>query len=373
MQDIFNVHREALQKLIDTVCHVVCYIRRDASLMQAIEDYCKDLPIADSKDLNEKAYWMLHSLKDYPKCQCEGCNSKVLFRGLKKGYSTTCCNSHAQIVARPKTAATNLKKFGSTTPLQSKEIRAKINQHNFETYGTLNVVESEYFKKKRVETCRENFGVEWPMQSEEVQAKSRKKCKEKYGVEYVLQSDYAKEKGKETSQRLYGTDNPMQSDIVKAKSRKTFQDNYGVNAPAQCPEIRRKQQLRCEFNGMKFDSIYEIAYYIWLIDHHIEFEYEPHIKFKYEHDGKEHFYMPDFKVSGELVEIKGDHFFKDDGTMQNPWDHSQDALYEAKHQCMLKNIVKIIRVSEMKEILDYVKTTYGKNYLKQFRRCSKKV
>ena len=165
----------------------------------------------------------------------------------------------------------------------------------------------------------------------------------------------------------------MQSKEVKAKSRATFQKNYGVNAPAQCPEIRRKQQLRCEYKGMNFDSIYEIAYYIWLTDHTIAFEYEPNVKFKYVYDGKEHWYMPDFVVDSQYVEIKGDHFFNEDGTMRNPWDSSLDDLYEAKHQCMLQNNVKIIRVSEMKDILDYIYAKYGKSYLKQFRRCAKKA
>jgi hypothetical protein len=205
------------------------------------------------------------------------------------------------------------------------------------------------------------------MQSDVVQEKSRKKCKELYDVEYVLQSEYAKQKGKDTSQKIYGTDYPIQSEIVKSKSRSTFQNKYGVNAPAQCPEIRRKQQLRCRYNGKFFDSTYEIAYYIWLTDHHIMFEYEPNVKFKYVFDGKEHWYMPDFKVNDQFIEIKGDHFFKADGTMQNPWDHTLDNLYEAKHQCMIANNVKIIRVSEMIEILDYISTTYSKTYLKQFR------
>ena len=50
--------------------------------------------------------------------------------------------------------------------------------------------------------------------------------------------------------------------------------------------------------------------------------------------------------------------------MQNPYDHSLDPLYEAKHQCMLANNVKIIKVSEMKDVLDYICSKYGKNYLK---------
>lgn len=40
---------------------------------------------------------------------------------------------------------------------------------------------------------------------------------------------------------------------------------------------------------------------------------------------------------------------------------------------MLENNVKIIRVSEMKSILDYISKKYGNNYLKQFRRSSKEV
>ena len=211
------------------------------------------------------------------------------------------------------------------------------------------------------------------MQNKKVQEKSRIKCKEKYGVEYVLQSEHAKLKARETSKSLYGTEHPMQSDVVKTKTKKTLNANYGVDAPAQFHEIRRKQQMRCEYNGMKFDSLYEVAYYIWLVDHNIEFEYEPEVTFTYTYDGKHHVYMPDFKVDGKFIEIKGDHFFNKDGSMRNPWDSSLDSLYEAKHQCMLDNGVKVIKTSEMNGIMKYITETYGKSYLKQFRRCSKKV
>lgn len=366
-------YREVLNKLMQSVKHVVCYIRKDKDLMHAIDEYCRDLPVVNSNDLNEKAYWFLHELKAYPICQCSGCNNRVTFCSLKHGYATACCTKHASIVSRPKVAATNLSRYSSTTPLQNKEIRAKINQHNIETYGSENVVESEHFKQRSIETCRKNFGVDYPMQSKDVQKKSKAKCKEKYGVEYVLQSDYAKHKSKETSRKLYGTDHPMQSDVVKEKSKKTLNEHFGVDAPAQCPKIRRKQQLRCEYNGMNFDSIYEVAYYIWLVDHDVKFEYEPEVTFTYEYAGKSHVYMPDFKVDGKFIEIKGDHFFNEDGSMKNPWDSSLDGLYESKHQCMLKNNVKIVKVSEMKDILMYITETYGKSYLKQFRRCSKKV
>ena len=80
-------------------------------------------------------------------------------------------------------------------------------------------------------------------------------------------------------------------------------------------------------------------------------------------------YFPDFKIGDKCFEIKGDHFFKEDGTMQNPYDHSQDLLYEAKHQCMLKNHVIIILTSSafIKRIRQYINNKYGKKYLKQFK------
>ena len=55
--------------------------------------------------------------------------------------------------------------------------------------------------------------------------------------------------------------------------------------------------------------------------------------------------------------------------MQNPFNHLQDALYEAKHQCMLKNHIIIILTNSqfMKAIKKYLKNKYGKKYLKQFK------
>ena len=35
-----------------------------------------------------------------------------------------------------------------------------------------------------------------------------------------------------------------------------------------------------------------------------------------------HKYIPDFEIDGMFIEVKGDHFFKLDGTMQNPYDHA---------------------------------------------------
>lgn len=160
--------RETLKLIANASKRPVCAIRKDSSLLSVIAEYCAGLPIESSSDLNEKAYWFLNRLETYPICECHGCQNKTAFRGLKRGYATTCCSKHAAIVSRPKAIKTNLAKYGSPTPLQNREIRAKINMHNLEKYGSCNVVESEYFKEKRIRTCQKNFGVDFPMQNGEV-------------------------------------------------------------------------------------------------------------------------------------------------------------------------------------------------------------
>ena len=76
-----------------------------------------------------------------------------------------------------------------------------------------------------------------------------------------------------------------------------------------------------------------------------------------------------FKVGNEIHEIKGLQFFENKNPknrMINPYDRSQDDLYEAKHQCMIKNNVKII--TDFREFENYVNVKYGKDYIKQFKR-----
>lgn len=44
----------------------------------------------------------------------------------------------------------------------------------------------------------------------------------------------------------------------------------------------------------------------------------------------------------------------------------RDGLFEAKHQCMIRNNVKLI--TDYTVYIKYVKTKYGKDYFKKFRK-----
>lgn len=79
-----------------------------------------------------------------------------------------------------------------------------------------------------------------------------------------------------------------------------------------------------------------------------------------------HKYTPDFYLKDEdvFIDIKGTQFFEDHDPskkMINPYDRSLDALYEAKHQCMLKHGVVV--TSDYKQYVDYAVKMYGKKHL----------
>ena len=120
---------------------------------------------------------------------------------------------------------------------------------------------------------------------------------------------------------------------------------YGVKYPIQNKEIFAKNRAHYKFNNIIFDSSWELAYYIWLKDNNINFEYHPKYSFEYEYNNIIHIYCPDFKINNEFYEIKGDMFFENE-KMINPYNRNLDGKMQAKYECMIKNHVKIIRNKE---------------------------
>lgn len=110
-------------------------------------------------------------------------------------------------------------------------------------------------------------------------------------------------------------------------------------------------------DGIWFDSNWEVKVYDFLKASGIQFEYSPKVALPYKYSGKTFYFHPDFKVGDRMVEIKGDQFFRiNESTGQeemfNPFrdpDWSDERYewecgkFEAKHQCMLKHDVHILR------------------------------
>ena len=108
------------------------------------------------------------------------------------------------------------------------------------------------------------------------------------------------------------------------------------------------------YNGIYFDSIPEFCVYVYClmmnipiirIKREIGFEYSDALGYK-------HYVYPDFIINGKIVEIKGKHFYTDDGTWTQPFrkKNSTDEeyrfecdKYERKRQCLIKNNVMIFK------------------------------
>lgn len=259
---------------------------------------------------------------------------------------------------------TMIELYGAPTTLQSEALLSKVIETKKELYG-------EHFEgivNKIKSTKKERYGDETYNNPE----KNKETCLERYGVEHPMIYEPIKRKAinnqKESFNETYQT-HYWNTDDFRIKSKQTMLELYGVENPAQSDIIRRRSYNRLTYDNMQFDSKWELAIWIYANDKGIPIEREP-VRFEYEYDGSLHYYFPDFRLNGELVEIKGDHFFNPDGTMCNPYDHSMDGLFEAKHQCGLKNGVKFINNNDMRVYLDYIDSTYTKDYLDLFRNNS---
>lgn len=196
----------------------------------------------------------------------------------------------------------------------------------------------------------------------------------------------------ETSLKNWGTTTPIKNEKLKLIVQNRFKIKYGVQTPMQVPKFKKnfensmlkkhggRYTFECHgievkrkyhYAGIEFDSMPEIAFFIWLNDNGIPFEFHPSVSFDYEVDGRTYKYFPDFKLFDSIfVELKGLQFFKNkdpSSIMVDPYNSKNNKKAEAKHQCMLANRVHILTLKDYKFYMDYVAKKYGAGYLKQFK------
>lgn len=328
--------------------------------------------LEDGRPMSERLYWILHDLHDFPKCANPKCQNylsdKHYFKNICVGYQKHCCNHCGQL--DPNT--TNLKK--STTFMNHGDPnfrnKEKTRQRYVENYGTSHPMKSEKFKSKLVEDHLLKFGKSWYFETTEFKKKSLATLQKNYGQDVV--NPFQVESIKREMQRhwldIYGVDNPTKNPAIVKKVMDSFHSTmlrtYGVYWPMHSHELFVKSKRKLSYAGIQFDSYPEIAYYIWLRDKKVEFEFQPNISFEYEHNGTKHFYYPDFYLleTNEIVELKNSNTFDDNGKMICLYDRSLDALYEAKHQCMLANNVRLILTEEYQTFINYVEQKYGVHF-----------
>ena len=231
-------------------------------------------------------------------------------------------------------------------------------------------------RKKAKETCLKKFGVEvnsmgdewkenmrkmWGGKTTEEKIEISRKIKNTLKLRYGDENFNNRKKAFSTCLQKYG--DPHFTNIEKWK------ETWQSRSPEYKASIRKKKQKKFTFEGEQFDSSWELAVWIWAKDHNNYIKREP-VSFTYNFENRDYLYFPDFEIEKDgkkfLVEIKGGYFFEN-GKMINPYDRTQDDLYEAKHQCGLINGVVFWTQKDVSFAINYIQYKYGKGYLRSFR------
>ncbi len=160
-------------------------------------------------------------------------------------------------------------------------------------------------------------------------------------------------KRNKTMMNLYGTTNPakLQSSIKTCLRKYNSPTYFGSE---QHKEIMKNDRIehpekynqhgkqKYKYNDLNFDSKCEMDFYIFCKINNIPCERNSTEFFTFTVNDKDYRYFPDFKIGDCFMEIKGNQFVKEDGTWQNIYNHDEDYIYEAKHQCALLHNVKIV-------------------------------
>lgn len=352
-----------------------------------LDNFYKDRPVP----IPARLYCLEHNLKEQPKCQHPECNNPVKWKieGVFGKYCSRQCmfsdENHWENIR-----STNLIKYGGISPMKSRAVSEKVKSTLLNRYGVENPSNIEDVVKKRRETNLKRRGVETPFQSQEVidkiklsclerygksnisgtdiwREKVKSTCIQKYGVEHALQSKEVRDKGKQTCLDKYGVEYVSQSPQFRNRVKATFLRKYGVENYSQTPEFHKKAHKRYtnpKYPNMTFGSSWEFLVYDFLLENHIDFEYQPEISLPYDYEGTHHTYHPDFIINNNVIEVKGDNFFRINESTgkeemfcpyrDEDWsDEKYDwmcGLYEAKHQCMLKNNVRILRDADIRNL-----------------------
>ena len=261
---------------------------------------------------------------------------------------------------------TNELKYGYKTSFSNKDVQIKAQETQKELYGGMGLASKE-IKKRACNTNFVKYGSENPLSKGTIPYNKKKETVQNiYGVDNIFQDPTVKEKIAKTNLEKYGHENPFSNELIKEKIKETNLLKYGAEHFTQTQGFAKYHRSIYNYDGMTFDSSWELVFYIYQSDHGNNIK-RCDEKLEYEFNGEKHFYFPDFIMNNEYYEVKGEHFWKKDGTMQNPYDHTLDGLFEAKHQCGLKNHVKFIGNNEIKTMLQYVTEKYTNDYIGLFK------
>lgn len=270
----------------------------------------------------------------------------------------------------------HLKKYGVIHSSKSDVVKTKIAKTNLERYGYTAAAKNEKVRKKLSIAMKANYADK--EKHKQIIEKREKTSIQRYGYSSAIKSAEAKkrlsnimiahfsnpkrkkeilEKREKTNIKKYGTKAATASKYIKNKIINTKLARYGIAGPIA---------FRYIYKDVKFDSSWELAFYCYNLSLNKPIKRCTKF-FEYEFENTSHLYFPDFEIENKIFEVKGNHFFNEDGLMICPFDRSKDGIFQAKQQCGIKNNVILITRKEITPALNYMENKYGKNWKEIFK------
>lgn len=137
--------------------------------------------------------------------------------------------------------------------------------------------------------------------------------------------------------------------MIKGRHEKLSKSAYLHRFGGLNPNTTHKNYKRGYYKGIWCDSSWELAYLIYMFDH--GFKVERNYKAKqYIFENRVYNFYPDFNIDGKLYEIKG--------------------FYTPKNKAKKEQVKDVIFLDnkDMKPIIEYVISKYGKDYISLYTR-----
>lgn len=147
---------------------------------------------------------------------------------------------------RARTIQTNLKRYGTKSPIECASIQNKVKNTNLSKYGHEFAIQNNDILEKRNQTNMNKFGGTSPFHDENIKQKYITTMQERYGVDNPSQISEIRSKIIDTNRSKYGVENPMQSRSIREKVYITNLKRYGVKHPAQNKDIQSKIAETCK-------------------------------------------------------------------------------------------------------------------------------
>ncbi len=171
---------------------------------------------------------------------CPVCGKETNYKSFSMGYTKYCqCCVFKSDDVKDKIKKTNLDRWGTEHPSQSKYVKEKIKKTNMKKYGVDYPLKLSSIQEKITNTCTTKNGGRG-YASQEILEKAESTCLERYNVRNYSLTDEYHDKVKSTSLQKYGKEYFLQTEEYLEKSKQTCLERYGVERASQSKEVQEK-------------------------------------------------------------------------------------------------------------------------------------